>query len=65
MAKNIIINLIGHLRTLFKGQESQEEIRLAETIVSVDYMIADFDDDDLTNPNHLGMYEYPFVIDLP
>lgn len=65
LAKNIIINLIGHLRTLFKGQESQEEIRLAETIVNVDYMIADFDDDDLTDPNHQGMYEYPFVIDLP
>ena len=62
VAKSITMNLIGYLRSRFKRQEQfQDETRLAKTLVDVEYKIADFG----AGEGHLGMYEYPFSIDLP
>ena len=57
--RKITLTVTGICNTRFRNQRSEKET--LEKLVDVQYTIAEFYDENL----NVGMYEYPFQIDLP
>ena len=57
--RKITLNVTSQCRIIFRKRHSEKED--AAKVLDVDYTIAEFDDEKL----EVGMYEYPFQIDLP